>query len=365
MLNSQISPIFVKFLTISPYKRLMKLSVIVPVYNVECYLRECIDSILHQDFTDFELILVDDGSPDRSGEICDEYAVKDHRVWVIHQTNGGLSAARNAGLEMASGDYIAFIDSDDFIAPDFLNRAMQVFEEQPDTDMVEMPVILHYGGKESVLYQSPVKGHIRGRDEIFTSWVRHQGYLHTYSCNKICRRKLFQQLRFPVGHVFEDSYTTPRLLEQCQCVYYQHCEWPGPHETAPERETRNGIYYYRHREDSITQKASFEDFKDYLEHQLPWWEKSVRHPAVPPADSCLYGLSLTNVLIDLMRTDDALQPENLPFLKEALQRLKPLCPSLKSLMQLSAPLYCKLKNLPLALFGLPFHLFCFTGKMIR
>lgn len=343
----------------------MKLSVIVPVYNVECYLHECIDSVLRQDFTDFELILVDDGSPDRCGEICDDYAARDRRVRVIHQSNGGLSAARNAGLEMASGDYIAFIDSDDFVAPDFFSRAIQALEGHPDADLVEMPVILHYGAKEETLYQSPVRGYIEGADNIFTSWVRHQGYLHTYSCNKICRRSLFHQLRFPVGHVFEDSYITPRLLQQCRCVCHLPCERQSRHKGSPAQEARNGLYYYRHREDSITQTASFNDFKDYLEHQLPWWEKSACHPGITHAESCLYGLSLTNVMIDLMRTDNALMPENRPFLKETRQRLKPLRPSLKCLMQLPTPLYNKLKHLPLALFGLSFHLFCFTGKTIK
>jgi len=89
-----------------------KISIIVPVYKVEPYLRKCIDSILAQTFTDFELILVDDGSPDGCGKICDEYAKKDNRILVIHKSNGGLSSARNAGLEIAKGEYIGFVDSD-------------------------------------------------------------------------------------------------------------------------------------------------------------------------------------------------------------------------------------------------------------
>ena len=96
------------------------ISVIVPVYRVEKYLPACIDSILNQTFTDFELILVDDGSPDRCPEICDETAKRDARVRVIHQANQGLSAARNAGIEAARGAWLSFVDSDDFLAPDFL-----------------------------------------------------------------------------------------------------------------------------------------------------------------------------------------------------------------------------------------------------
>ena len=99
-----------------------EISVIVPVYNVEQYLAECISSILSQTFTDFELLLVDDGSPDRCGEICDEYAGKDKRVRVFHQENAGLSCARNKGLEHASGTYIAFVDSDDYVTSTYLQE---------------------------------------------------------------------------------------------------------------------------------------------------------------------------------------------------------------------------------------------------
>lgn len=109
------------------------ISVIVPVYNVEKYLPRCIDSILAQTFTDFELILVDDGSPDNCGAICDEYAAKDKRVRVIHKSNGGVSSARNAGLDAASGEYVTFVDSDDYIAEDRLKQMhSSIFESKAD-----------------------------------------------------------------------------------------------------------------------------------------------------------------------------------------------------------------------------------------
>lgn len=95
-----------------------KISIIVPVYEVEPYIHKCVDSILAQTFTDFELILVDDGSPDNCGEICDEYEENDSRIRVIHKENGGPSSARNAGLNIAKGDYIGFVDSDDWIETD-------------------------------------------------------------------------------------------------------------------------------------------------------------------------------------------------------------------------------------------------------
>ena len=108
----------------------MKISVIVPVYNTEKYLNKCLDSILAQTFTDFELILIDDGSTDNSGKICDEYAEKDSRVKVFHKENGGVSRARNLGIDNASGEYLSFIDSDDFVRPEMYAELIAVAEEQ-------------------------------------------------------------------------------------------------------------------------------------------------------------------------------------------------------------------------------------------
>ncbi|MCF0156053.1 MAG: glycosyltransferase, partial [Veillonella sp.] len=102
-----------------------KISVIVPIYNVEPYIHQCVDSIINQTYKDLEIILVDDGSPDNCGKICDEYAAKDDRVKVIHRPNGGLSAARNSGLDVATGEYIAFVDSDDYIACNMYSDMME------------------------------------------------------------------------------------------------------------------------------------------------------------------------------------------------------------------------------------------------
>ena len=106
-----------------------KVSIIVPIYNVEKYIHKCIDSILSQTFTDFELILVDDGSPDKCGEICEQYALKDNRIKVVHKENGGLSDARNAGIDVASGKYIYFIDSDDWISPNSIISLLNFAED--------------------------------------------------------------------------------------------------------------------------------------------------------------------------------------------------------------------------------------------
>ena len=120
----------------------MKLSIIIPVYRVEATLNRCVESVTNQSFDDFEVILVDDGSPDRCPLMCDEWAQKDPRITVIHQTNAGLSAARNAGIDRAQGDYLTFVDSDDFIGTETLS---EVVEQLDDNDILEYPVCRFFG----------------------------------------------------------------------------------------------------------------------------------------------------------------------------------------------------------------------------
>ncbi|MBR5804068.1 MAG: glycosyltransferase [Bacteroidaceae bacterium] len=331
----------------------MRLSIIVPVYKVEKYLSECIDSILSQTFTNYELILIDDGSPDRCGIICDDYARKDNRIRVIHQKNGGLSAARNAGLDVAQGEYIAFVDSDDFIAHDYFDQAMQVCANYPSTQMVVMPVHVHYGHTSSHLYMFPQSGFIHGCDQIFTSWISHQGYLHTYSCCHICHRTLFQDIRFPIGQVFEDADVTPRLLSICNNIYYHHTS-----------SNESGVYYYRYREDSITTTAKWRDYHDQLNHQFPWLNKACQHTNVTLADTQRYGLILVNIVIDLLRTIDVKLKSELNMCNYIYSSLNQIRPSVSDLLRLPIPIYNKVKNLPFAIFGLKFHLFLYTRKWL-
>lgn len=123
-----------------------KLSVIVPIYNVEKFLRRCIDSIINQSYSNLEIILVDDGSPDNCGKICDEYAALDNRIKVIHQANGGLSAARNIGIDSATGEYVAFIDSDDYIASNMYDEMISLMETN-DLDIISCNAFIAKGKK--------------------------------------------------------------------------------------------------------------------------------------------------------------------------------------------------------------------------
>lgn len=223
----------------------MKLSIIIPVYRVETTLDRCLKSVVNQSFADFEVVLIDDGSPDHCPQMCDEWAARDKRVKVIHQANVGLSAARNNGLALAQGEYLTFIDSDDYIEEDTLEALMG---ELGDNDILEYPVWRFYGSRQQSL--------LKFKPRIFTDmneyWLQGQAYLHTYAWNKIYRRNLFQTVRYPVGKVFEDAYTLPLLLRQARQI----------------RTTDKGLYYYCWNKDGITALARGEELRMLLDAQL-------------------------------------------------------------------------------------------------
>ena len=131
----------------------MYLSVIVPVYNCTQYIDRCIESIVSQSFKEIELILVDDGSTDNSGVRCDEWAAKDSRITVIHRENGGLSAARNTGIEHATSEYITFVDADDMITPYLLEPNIKILKQNPDIDLLEYPIEVHFGAPNGYTIQ--------------------------------------------------------------------------------------------------------------------------------------------------------------------------------------------------------------------
>ena len=178
-------------------------SVIVPVYNVEQYLPRCVDSILSQTYKNLELILVDDGATDSSGTICDEYAAKDSRVRVIHKENGGLSSARNAGIDIASGEYLEFVDSDDWIEPDTVESMLGM--------AVASNVELVAGGRYDVKARTgeKKKGLCPPRTEVISGEEMVSRMFRWDNCDsaapdKLFHRRLFAQIRFPYGKVCED-----------------------------------------------------------------------------------------------------------------------------------------------------------------
>lgn len=191
-----------------------KISVIVPVYNVEKYIHQCIDSILDQSFSNFELVLVDDGSPDNCGNICDKYSLKDNRIVVIHRENGGLSAARNSGIdwviENSNSSYITFIDSDDWVNKNYLEQLLFAVCDG-DAD-ISICGICSFSDGDTVnaqcKYMSPryLSGRKTCLEYYHLNWT-----VPIAACAKLYKKDLFQDIRFPEGKVYEDQGTVPRL----------------------------------------------------------------------------------------------------------------------------------------------------------
>ncbi|WP_275400788.1 glycosyltransferase family 2 protein [Enterococcus faecium] len=209
-----------------------EISIIVPVYKVEPYLRKCVDSILAQTFTDFEVILVDDGSPDNSGKICDEYASKDSRVRVIHKKNGGLSSARNAGIDVARGKYLGFVDSDDYIEKDMYELLYDnIVKEQADLSICGIYDI--YAGKKVKILPEEYK--VLDKVSAMKIVLEAQSF-SVHAVNKLYKKELFSKIRYPENIITEDAAVILDILEQTNKV------------VADSRQK----YYYFHRENSIS-----------------------------------------------------------------------------------------------------------------
>jgi len=213
-----------------------KISVIVPVYKVEPYIHRCIDSILAQTFTDFELILVDDGSPDNCGKICDEYAAKDGRIHVIHQDNGGLSAARNTGIDWAfensDSEWITFIDSDDWVHTEYLERMLNA------TAQYQVPVSCCCFQRVEANFSplNPDNSNALLRDTVDIYCSKTGNGIDAYPCRFLFQKKLFDNIRFPCGKVYEDIFTTYKLIFQTPNI----------------AELEQGLYFYFYRQNSLS-----------------------------------------------------------------------------------------------------------------
>lgn len=209
-------------------------SIIVPVYNVEQYVSRCIDSILKQSLTNIEIILVNDGSTDASGSICDNYANLDNRIKIIHKKNGGLSDARNAGLDIARGKYIAFVDSDDYIHKDMYNILLNVMTEN-NCDVAESGYKEVFD-KDDINDDDQYSGQKRiynKQDAVISTIMDHN--CRNYVWNKLYKRELWDDIRFPFGKIFEDVSTTYLVIDRCSKIV----------------KIDMALYYYYQRPDSI------------------------------------------------------------------------------------------------------------------
>ena len=296
------------------------------------YLQNCIESILQQMYTDYELILVDDGSPDGCGAICDRYAQECDKVKVIHKKNGGLSSARNAGLAVAQGEYITFVDGDDTIASGTYYYNMQILLSNPDIDILEYPVVLHYESPDStVISFEPQK---ISDDKLFPDWIRRKGYEHCFAWNKIYRSDLFFFIRYPEGEVFEDILIIPQLYEASENTYYSDC----------------GFYYYYDHPESISNTYSFKS-KFFIYRNLLQLHEKVSKKSELKEQAYDILFHCTDNLIDLFRCRDGEKNKY----KEAAAMIKGKNISLPELYKLNMPIKRKIKLTTLALFGANIH----------
>lgn len=185
-----------------------KISVIIPVYKVEEFLDDCVRSVIAQTHTNTEIILVDDGSPDNCPAMCDSWAEKDKRIKVIHKPNGGLSDARNAGLEIATGEYISFIDSDDWILPEMYERMLSLIQKE-NADICACSIRSCYPDHEEVW---GCKEYFTGTAEQILDMLYSDTKYPVSAWNKLYKRECWNKLRFPVGKICEDAFTTYQLV---------------------------------------------------------------------------------------------------------------------------------------------------------
>lgn len=223
-------------------------SIIIPIYNVKPYLKRCIDSVLQQTYENLEVILVDDGSTDGCAEICDDYEAEDRRVRVIHKVNGGLSDARNYGMEAASGEYIFFLDSDDWIRADCI-KILLTYAREKSADVAITDYMVIQEGKRKKISEKPVNRAIVFEKEEAMESLLYQRQFTTSAWGKLYKIAVIKEKRFPVGKLFEDVETVFMIIESAARVVMVDAV----------------LYYYFKRNDSIT-KGKFDIKKmDYVE----------------------------------------------------------------------------------------------------
>lgn len=244
----------------------MTVSIIVSFYNVEAYSEECVAGIVGQTYKDLDIILVDDGSTDSTGTILDKWAQQDTRIKVVHESNGGLSFARNTGMKYAKGDCIVFVDGDDALKESFVETLVNVMEET-GADICEAGRYENVLDKEEFRFFSPVD-----RPEIYNDY--HDYIYDTYTdkekrffqsaivvWGKLYKKEIWKGIEFPVGKIFEDSWVFPSVMERCKKI----AVIPEP------------LYFYRKRRGSIMSKINEKSVRmkvDSWMNQIRWWRAS-------------------------------------------------------------------------------------------
>ena len=264
------------------------ISVIVPVYNVEAYLARCVDSILAQTYKNLQILLVDDGATDASGRICDEYAAADPRITVIHKKNGGLSSARNAGIEAAQGEYLAFVDSDDWIEPEMYAHMLTLMEKYRGTLVCAGRYDVNGATGEKKVGLCPKDERCISAEEMVGKIFLWDG-CDSSACDKLYHRSLFATFRYPEGKVCEDVPTTYKIVLQAQRVVL--CDRP--------------FYNYYHRSGSISMASAITEktfhFSQHTAEIYPYIRE--HHPKIELQARYLRVRSLSHILLLLEQAD--------------------------------------------------------------
>lgn len=276
------------------------ISVIVPVYNVEKYLERCVKSIAAQTYKDIEILLIDDGSTDKSGKMCDDFQQTDSRIKAFHKQNGGLSDARNYGIEHSAGEFISFVDSDDYIDEKMLETLHRLITEN-DADLAVCSAMDVFEGKE-VTQVKEIKEFNLNKVESYKYMLRGDGI--PSACNKLYKRQTVGDVRFPVGKLYEDGFFTPQILKRVE-------------KTAV---TSKPMYYYFRRADSITTKPFRKGDLDVIEA----YDKCVKQvkelcPEALPYAEFRYRNAYFNVLDKMLMRDDC---KEIPEYKQVVKYLK-------------------------------------------
>lgn len=236
-----------------------KVSLIIPVYKVEQYLQRCLESVAAQTYDNFETILVDDGSPDNCGKICDEYAATQENVFVIHQGNQGLSGARNSGLKAATGEYVVFLDSDDYVSADFISYLVGVLQAY-GADMAATGLAAFYGDAYRGAIDADAKTGCFDREEALSA-ICYAVPFGVSACAKLYPRELLVRHLFPEGRVHEDLATTYQIIGECSRIAYG----------------QKPVYFYYQRSDSLMHeplKKSHLSGLTFAREQLKYMEEN-------------------------------------------------------------------------------------------
>lgn len=279
------------------------ISIIIPVYNTEKYIRRCLDSILAQTYKNYELLLIDDGSEDASGCICDEYALKDDRIKVIHQENEGSATARNRGLEIAKGEFIGFIDSDDYVETDFYETLHELISEtQADVSMVSYNFV-----KDGVYAQKTTSGtkNVVTRKKAVMQLL-YDDVFQNFVWNKLYRTRLFTDIRFPYGVIYDDINIMYKIFKKMNKIAYLD---------VPK-------YYYFFNDNGMTNTKNHKKFVDETTAIITrFHEVNKDFPSLSETNSYSLCLWMTRIYKYMILEEDS----NDMFFKQHISLLREVC----------------------------------------